>query len=185
MRYNSGMILKVVGVKNPILRQIAKSVTKIDKKILELIKNMLETLDSQEDPEGVGLAAPQVGKSLRIFIVSYKNLKRVVINPEILEISKQNLSLRDKTKKKKKDILEGCLSLPHYYGPIKRARQIKIKFMNEKGETQIEEFTGFNAQIISHEIDHLNGILFVDKILEQKAPLYKFSGDEWEEVSIF
>ncbi len=175
------MILKVVGVKNPVLRQVAKPVSKIDKKILELIKNMQETLTTQKDPEGVGLAAPQVGRSLRIFIVCYKNLQRVVINPEILEVSKVK---KVNTEKKKKDILEGCLSLPHYYGPIKRATQIKIKFMDEKGEVQTEEFTGFNAQIIQHEVDHLDGILFVDKILEQKAPLYKFSGDEWEEVEI-
>jgi len=175
------MALKIVGVKNPVLREIAKPVVKIDKKILELVKEMLATLDVQKDPEGVGLAAPQVGKSFRIFVVNYKNLKRVVINPEILKIDKKK---KVNSESKKKDILEGCLSLPHYYGPIKRATSIKIKYLNEKGEEQIEEFTNFNAQIIQHEIDHLNGVLFVDKILEQKAPLYKFDGDEWEEVEL-
>src|SRR5258708_21409949 len=147
------MVLKVVNVKNPVLRQIAKSVSKVDKKVLALIKEMQETLAEQKDPEGVGLAAPQIGKSLQIFVVNYKDLKRVIINPEVLEISKKE---KVNTESKKKDILEGCLSLPHYYGPIKRASSIKIKYMDEKGVENTEEFVGFNAQIIQHEIDHLN-----------------------------
>ncbi len=172
---------RIVNVKNPVLRQKAKPVSKIDKKVLALIKEMQATLIEQRDPEGVGLAAPQIGKSLQIFVVNYKDLKRVIINPEVLEISKTK---KINTENKKKDILEGCLSLPHYYGPIKRASKIKIKYLDEKGSEQIEEFSGFNAQIIQHEMDHLNGILFIDKILEQKSPLYKFDGDEWEEVEL-
>ena len=174
-----GMIQKIVGVKNPVLREKARDVKKIDKKTLELIRDMQDTLMQQKDPEGVGLAAPQIGKSLRIFVVDYKKLKRVIINPIVLETSKTS-----KSKKVEKDILEGCLSLPHYYGPIERNQRIKIKYLDEKAKEQIEEFTDFDAQIIQHEIDHLNGILFVDKILEQKAPLYKFDGDEWEEVEL-
>ncbi len=175
------MVQKVVGVKNPVLREKAKKVGKIDKKVSDLIKDMLETLEAQKDPEGVGLAAPQIGKSLQIFLTNYKNLKRVIINPKILEVSKTQKVNKET---KRKDILEGCLSLPHYYGPIKRADKIKIEYLDQTGKKQIEEFSGFEAQIIQHEIDHLNGILFVDKILEQKAPLYKFSGDEWEEVEL-
>lgn len=177
------MILKIVDVQNPILRQKAKKITKIDKKVVDLISNMKDTLITQKDPEGVGLAAPQVGKPYQVFVVNYKNLKRTIINPQIIEVSKKSKVNTDK-KRRHKDILEGCLSLPHYYGPIKRAQKIKIKYMNEKAKEIIEEFKGFNAQIIQHEIDHLNGTLFVDKILEQKSPLYKFDGDEWEEVEL-
>ncbi len=178
------VILKIVGIKNPILRQKAKAVGKIDKKILNLIANMNDTLKSQKDPEGVGLAAPQVGKSLRIFVTNYKKLKKVVINPEVIKIEKTK-SVSSKKSKRGRQILEGCLSLPYYYGPIKRADKIKIKYLNEKNEEKIEEFDGFNAQIIQHEIDHLNGDLFIDRILTQKAPLYKFGeGDEWEEVEL-
>lgn len=173
------MIQKVVDVKNPVLRQEAKVVTKIDKKVLALIKDMKDTLAVQKDPEGVGLAAPQIGKSFRIFIVSYKKLVRTVINPEIVEISRVS-----KKQQRAKEILEGCLSLPHYYGPIARADKVKIKYLNEMGQEQVEEFNGFNAQIVQHEIDHLNGHLFIDKIIEQDAPLYKFDGDEWEEVEL-
>jgi peptide deformylase len=176
------MIRKIVDVKDPILRAKAKEVGKIDKKIKDLISNMNDTLDAQKDPEGVGLAAPQVGKSLRIFVVSYKELKRVIINPNVLEITKKKLP---KTKGKKSNkILEGCLSLPHFYGPIDRASKIKIEYQDINGIKQIEDFRGFNAQIIQHEIDHLNGVLFIDHILKQKAPLYKFGEDGWEEVEL-
>lgn len=174
------MKLKVVGVKNPILRQKAKPVTKVDKKIKTLIADMKDTLDAQRDPEGVGLAAPQVGKSLQLFIAKYKGFDRVIMNPEILEHSK----IKAKIKHGKKNILEGCLSLPHYYGPIERDQKVKIKYLNEDGKDVTEEFEGFHAQIVQHEIDHLNGILFVDHILSQKAPLYKFDGEEWEEVEL-
>ncbi len=177
------MILKVIGVKDPVLRQKAKKVTKVDKKIRQLIADMRDTLNVQKDPEGVGLAAPQVGKSLRIFIMKYKNMERVIINPHVLEVSK-DLKTKGKPKKEKKNILEGCLSLPHYYGPIKRDKQIKLEYMDENGKTQTEEFTGFLTQIVEHEIDHLDGILFIDHILEQKAPLYKFDGEEWEDVEL-
>lgn len=175
------MIQKVVDVKSSVLREKAKEVSKIDKKILSLIKDMKDTLRIQKDPEGVGLAAPQIGKSYQIFVIDYKKFKRVIINPKIIKISKVK---KLNTETKKKDILEGCLSLPHYYGPIKRASKIEIEYMNEEWEKQTEKFKGFEAQIIQHEMDHLNGILFIDKILEQKAPLYKFHGDEWEEVEI-
>ena len=175
------MISKILQSKDPLLRQDAKKVAKVDKKILGVIKDLKDTLKVQKEPEGVGLAAPQIGKSLRIFVADYKNFQRVIINPEILEISK---SKTEDNKKSKKEILEGCLSLPYYYGPLKRAARIKVKYLNEKGEEVIEIFEGFDAQIILHEIDHLNGILFVDHILEEKKPLYKVEGDEWEEVEL-
>jgi peptide deformylase len=182
------MVRKVVGVKNHILRAKAKEIIKFDKKLEELVKDMQDTLSIQKDPEGVGLAAPQIGKSVRLFVVSYKKLKRTIINPVVLEMSKivkkRKPHYAKATRGKKEDILEGCLSLPHYYGPIKRNQKLKIKYKNEKGEEKVEEFVGFEAQIMQHEIDHLNGKLFIDHILEQKAPLYQFGIDGWEEVEL-
>ncbi|MBI1863653.1 peptide deformylase [Candidatus Woesebacteria bacterium] len=175
------MILKITDVKDPKLRLKSKPVIKFDKKIRQLISNMRETLIAQKDPEGVGLAAPQVGKSIRLFIIDYRKEKKVIINPEIISVSKEKKAPKTKNKD---SILEGCLSLPHYYGPIKRSQKIKIKYQNLDGKLVSEEFTGFIAQIIQHEIDHLNGVLFVDRILEQKAPLYKFEGKDFEEVEL-
>ncbi|OGM31611.1 peptide deformylase [Candidatus Woesebacteria bacterium RIFCSPHIGHO2_01_FULL_44_21] len=172
------MILKFLDIKDPILRQKAKKVESIDKKILGLIADMKETLSEADDPEGIGLAAPQVGKSIQLFIVNFEKLNRVIINPKVLSMGEIK-----KTKKKEKT-LEGCLSLPHYYGPIKRPNEVTIEYINENKETRQEKFKGFPAHIIQHEIDHLNGRLFIDHILEQNAPLYLFDGDDFEEVEL-
>ena len=178
------MIQKIIQSGNTILRKISKPVGTIDKKVKQLIQDLKDTLAVQNDPEGVGLAAPQIGVNLRVFAVDFKNLKRIVINPEIVEIRNQKLEI-SKTKNKKNEILEGCLSLPHYYGPLNRKNYIKLKYLDENGKEVIEEFRDFNAQIILHEIDHLNGFLFVDRLLEQKKKLYKLdASDEWEEVEI-
>jgi peptide deformylase len=176
------MIRKILQSKDPILRRKSKPVIKVDKKIQGLIKDLKDTLSVQKEPEGVGLAAPQIGKNLRVFLASYKDFDRVVINPEIISIEKPKT--KDKKPKSKKEILEGCLSLPYYYGPLKRAPKITVKYLNEKGEEVTETFEGFNAQIIMHEIDHLEGVLFVDHLLKEKKPLYKVQGDEWEEVEL-
>lgn len=182
------MILKIVKIKDPVLRQKAKVVKKIDKKIAKLIEDMKETLVAQKDPEGVGLAAPQVGKSLRIFIMHYPeggiNCK-AVINPRVIKKSKIKKRKQTKRgKKKEKQLLEGCLSLPHYYGPVERVKEITIEYLDEKGEKQRETMSGFPAQIIGHEIDHLEGKLFVDHIIEQKAPMYFVRGEDYQEVEL-
>lgn len=174
------MVKKILDVKNPILRQVSKPVAKIDKKILELVSDMQDTLKAQSDPEGVGLAAPQIGKNLQIFLLDYKGRNLVVMNPEIISMD----AISKKQTEKREKVLEGCLSLPHYYGPVKRAKNLTLKYMNLAGDVVTEDFKGFLAHIVQHEVDHLNGKLFIDKILEQKASLYKFDGDEWEEVDL-
>jgi len=176
------MIRKILQSNDPVLRRISKPVGKIDKKVLGLIKDLKDTLGVQKEPEGVGLAAPQIGKNLRIFVANYKGFERVVINPEVIKIEK--IKRDGKKKKSKNEILEGCLSLPYYYGPLKRAERITVKYLNEKGETITETFEGFDAQIVMHEIDHLEGILFINHIIKEKQPLYKVEGDEWEEVEL-
>lgn len=178
------MIRNIVDAKNPILRRNAKPVIKIDRKIEVIARDLVDTLKCQKDPEGVGLAAPQIGKSLRLFAMVWKGGFRVIINPEIISVEKSGSSKNPK--KKNKNILEGCLSIPNYYGPLKRPSRIKIRFWDTDGKTQTEEFTGFPAQIVQHEIDHLNGKLFTDEIIKQKKPLYKLDpkSDDWEEVDI-
>ena len=175
------MIQKILNVKNPKLRKKSLPILKFDKKVSALISDLRDTLASQKDPEGVGLAAPQIGKNLQVFLINYEKTDKIFINPKILKIFKT------KSKKKKvkdRNIVEGCLSLPHYYGPLSRSNKLLVEYKNEKGETITEEFHGFIAQIIQHEVDHLNGVLFVDRILEQKKPLYKVKDDEWEEVEL-
>lgn len=174
------MVQKVVEVKDPVLRLKAKQVSKIDKKVKAVIQDMKDTLAMQKDPEGVGLAAPQIGKSLQIFLISYEGTEKVVINPEVVSIDE----IKPLKKIKRGEPLEGCLSLPHYYGPVARATKITIRYIDENGDKKTETFTDFLAHIVQHELDHLNGILFVDHILEQDSPLYHMHGDEWEEVEL-
>lgn len=177
------MVQKIVQSGDKKLREVSKPVVKFDKKIKSLIEDLKDTLAVQNDPEGVGLAAPQIGVNLRVFAVDYKHLQRVVVNPEIIE--KAQKIKASTNPKAKNEILEGCLSLPHYYGPLKRENYVKLKYLDEKGKEVIEDFNDFDAQIILHEIDHLNGILFIDRLLEQKNKLYRLDkNDEWEEVEI-
>lgn len=182
------MIRKVLQSTDSRLRLKSKPVGKIDKKILSIAQDLKDTLAVQKEPEGVGLAAPQIGKNLRLFLVSYNGVDRVVINPQILATSdRQSLPLRGKKrtqKNKKGEIMEGCLSLPNFYGPLKRAGFVKIKYLDENGKEKIEEFRDFFAQIVLHEIDHLDGILFVDRLLSAKSPLFRLRGKEWEEVEL-
>jgi len=178
------MVQKIVDVKDPKLRQKSKRVAKVDKKILAIARDLVDTLKVQKDPEGVGLAAPQIGKNVRMFAMVFGHGIRVIVNPKILSLSQ---GPRKKGKaKKQKVILEGCLSLPNIYGPLKRPQHLKLTFMDLDGKTQTEVFEGFSAQIVQHEVDHLNGTLFFDQLLKDKTPLYKFNSklDDWEEVEL-
>lgn len=177
------MVREIIGVKDPRIRIKSKMVDKIDKKVIDLIKDLKDTLMVQKDPEGVGLAAPQIGKNSRIFAVLDNGKMQIFINAQIIKKGKNEKAEVKKIPKVKK-FLEGCLSLPHFYGPIKREERIKVKYMNEEGNTFTENFYGFPAHVIQHEIDHLNGIIFVDRILEQNVPLYEIHGDKWEEVEL-
>jgi peptide deformylase len=175
------MVRKILDSKDKLLRKVSSPVGKIDKKVRGTITDLQDTLRAQKDPEGVGLAAPQIGKSFRIFVMLDRNLLRTIINPQILEISQKRSSGK---KGKAKNLMEGCLSLPNYYSPLSRANWLKLKFTDVEGKTTIEEFTGFPAQIIQHEVDHLNGKLFLDRLLEQKKSLYKLSHDGWDKVDL-
>lgn len=178
------MVRKILTVHEKTLRLVSRKVHKIDKKILSLIEDMKDTLAAQVDPEGVGLAAPQIGRNLQIFLMKHDGIEKVVINPKIISHDGPTVNVKTTKKKKRSKILEGCLSLPHYYGPLTRSPNITVEYLDITGKKVTETFTGFPAQIVQHEVDHLNGVLFIDRILEQKAPLYHFHGEEWEEVDL-
>ena len=181
-------MLKIVTAPNHILSQKAKEVLKIDKSILGFIEEMKEALVLARDPEGVGLAAPQVGKSLAIFIAkpSQKSPILTFINPEIVSSVEYPFgpsSGREQSSSKKRASmrhakLEGCLSLPNIWGQVKRNPQLTLSFLDEKGKSHIKKYKSFMATIAQHEIDHLNGILFTKRVLEQKNKLYKSYRDE-------
>jgi peptide deformylase len=172
-------MLKIVQAPEAVLSQIAKPVKTIDKAITNLLAEMEETLAHASDPEGVGLAAPQVGKSLQIFIIRQTPRSPLLtfINPQIIEFSdgtkEKKLSKAKSASGGKRGVqLEGCLSLKDIWGIVKRHQSISVSFMNEKGEKHTKTFDGFLATIIQHEYDHLQGVLFPKRVLEQKQQLY-------------
>ena len=169
-------MLEIVKAPNSVLSQKAKQIVKVDKAISKLIAEMIESMESATDPIGVGLAAPQVGKSLRLFIAkpSQKSKILVFINPKIVkkETSKKDLKKNDHKK------LEGCLSLLNIWGEVERFDSVWVSYLDEIGKKHHRKFDGFIATIIQHEIDHLDGILFPKRVLEQKGTLYKSEKDE-------
>lgn len=194
-------VRKILSTTNPRLHQVSKPVTKFDKKLQDLLKDLKDTLKAQNDPEGVGLAAPQIGEFVRVFIIqTAKHGLLTFINPEITKVSEKtndpstrsaprhelgpNARSGQAPKEEEEYILEGCLSLPHLYGPVRRAASVTVKYQTPQMKNVQQTFRGFVAQVIQHEIDHLNGKVFTERLLEQKRKLYKQHGDHWHEVEL-
>ena len=185
-------MLKIVQAPDEVLTKNAKPIEKIDKYIHKLLAEMSVALNSARDPEGVGLAAPQVGKSLQLFIVkqSPRSPMLVFINPVIKEFYDEPLPELPKTHKKDTSVqLEGCLSLHNVWGVVKRRDAVLLEYQDEHGTKHNKKFDGFLATIIQHEVDHLQGVLFPKRVLEQKNQLYhsvkNAKGEiEFEEIEI-
>ena len=163
------MRLSILQYGDPILRAKGKHIEKIDNRIRELAQNMIETMHAAN---GVGLAAPQVGESLQLTVLDVSQVEDrpstmklngentdpqsamplVLINPEIDLGSETEMGT------------EGCLSFPEITGEIERAKSVTVRAQNLDGEAIEIEATGFLARAIQHEVDHLNGILFIDRM---------------------
>ena len=173
-------MLKIVQAPHPALSAQAKKITKIDKPLHDLIHEMTIALTHAKDPEGIGLAAPQVGKPLQLFIIkeSPEAELKVFINPTLTILEKFVEEPEKKTKSKKNVKLEGCLSLQDIWGIVKRHPAISLTYLDEKGTEHSRKFTGFYATIVQHEYDHLQGTLFPKRVLEQGGQLYKSVKDK-------
>ena len=185
------MILSIVKTPHKILLTPTKPVKKIDAKLRTLVNNMKQTLAVQDDPEGVGLAAPQVGVQLSLFIIKPdpKSAFSVFINPVIKKIVKNPPSSRypsglRRVKKSDNSTLEGCLSIEHIWSQVKRPEKILITYKTIDGTEKEEWFSGFDATIIQHEVDHLKGILFTKRALEQNKPIYKETNGELNKIDL-
>lgn len=139
-----------------ILRKKSRNVDKIDDRIKTLLDDMVETM---YHAQGVGLAAPQVGVLKRVVVIDVGDEHGVLklINPEIVESEGSQIDV------------EGCLSVPNMRGNVERPEQVVVRALNENGDEIKIEGTGLLAVALCHEIDHLNGVLFVDKIKEDKV----------------
>jgi peptide deformylase len=161
----------IVHIPDTVLITPAKKVEWFDKKLTRLIADMKDTLIHTSNPKGVGLAAPQIGQPWRVFVTrpTEKSPVRTFINPIILSQS-DNILDRDEGSDSK---LEGCLSIPKIWGKVKRNSTLTLSYQDESGNHHEETFSGFEAVIIQHECDHLNGILFTHRVVEQQGPLYQ------------
>lgn len=170
------MILPIVAYGTPVLKKKAVEISKDYPKLDELIENMFETM---YNASGVGLAAPQIGLSIRLFVVDAKpfseddslseeeikeleSFKRVFINPEIIE--EQGVEW---------DFSEGCLSIPDVHEDIFRKPELKIQYLDENFDSQTEVLSGLSARVVQHEYDHIEGVLFTDRISSLKKRLIK------------
>ena len=151
-------VLPIRIAPDPVLRQKSKRVKAIDGSIKKLISDMIETMHSAS---GAGLAAPQVGVPLRVIVIGMPEEEDIVlINPQIVR------------RKGERSVTEGCLSVPGYFGEIKRAESVTVKGRDPKGKEIRIKASELLAQALEHEIDHINGVLYIDH-LESAANLQK------------
>jgi peptide deformylase len=147
--------MQIITLGNELLRQKAEKIDKIDDKILDAAKRMLEIIKADK---GVGVAGPQIGFMKRIFVTHIEgDEERIFINPSILETSQETAKFE-----------EGCLSVPGIYTDVVRSESVKVQAWNEKGRPFTVETSGLLARVIQHEYDHLEGVIFLDRVSEQK-----------------
>lgn len=154
-------ILELSIYPDPVLREETEAVENFDAELHTLLDNMRETM---LDADGVGLAAPQVGIAKKITVIDVSESRSEgleLINPEILESEGSKLGE------------EGCLSIPDYREKVKRAEWVKVKAQDRSGESFEFEATGLLAVCVQHELDHLNGVLFVDHLSRLKRDMFK------------
>lgn len=159
-------ILPLVMMNNPVLHRKAKRVRTIDKSVQKLIDDLIETMHDIGD--AAGLAAPQVGVSLQVAVIELPGEELItLVNPEIVKNSGE------------RDVTEGCLSLPGYRGEIKRSETVTVKARNRDGKQIRIKAEGLLAQALEHEVDHLNGVVFLDH-LESMDKLYETEPEDEE-----
>jgi peptide deformylase len=163
------MTYPIVIYGHAILRKVAQEIDRNYPDLKQLVNDLFETMYKSE---GLGLAAPQIGKSIRIFVIDgapvaddepeLANFKKAFINPHIVEKTGEL-----------KPMTEGCLSIPHLREEVNREAHIRIKYYDENWEYHDEVYDGYKARIIQHEYDHLDGILFTDKVSPLRKRLLK------------
>jgi peptide deformylase len=156
------------------LRIKAKQVKKITPDLLKLAKEMIEFAQTFKDPEGVGLSTTQIGRDERFFVAKIGKGFDIFINPEIHVFNP-----------KKKIFFEGCLSVPDYYGEVKRPLSVKVSYQNAQGERVSQTLRGISSWVFQHEVDHMNGILFMDRVIEEQGKVFKFAGKDRSGADIF
>ncbi|MDR3710511.1 MAG: peptide deformylase [Capsulimonadaceae bacterium] len=155
----------IIKYGDPVLRQVAKRVNQVPDDMPEFVARMGQIM---HEANGVGLAAPQLGLSIRVIVYDVGEGFRAIVNPQILKMSGEQF-----------DPPEGCLSLPGLLGVVQRAQNVVVKGLDEYGKPMRIRGEGYTARVIQHEVDHLDGILFIDRA--EKDTLHWVTADEEEE----
>lgn len=156
------MIKAIIALPDSKLRQRSQEVNSFDEALSRLISDLADILEAQTDPPGLGLSAVQIGILKRVFVAKIRNKTRHFVNPKILKFSKKEAAY-----------LEGCFSVPALYGHVIRPAEIDLEAFNKQGQKTAAHWKGLAARVIQHEIDHLNGILFIDHIHNQNGKLFR------------
>lgn len=166
--------MNILRAPDPRLRVKTKPVKKITPELLKTAREMIKTASAFKDPEGVGLSTTQIGRNERFFVAKLNEGFQTFFNPQIVKVSKKN-----------KIFFEGCLSVPDYYGETKRPIIVTVSYLDQKSKQIKKVLRGTPAWIFQHEFDHINGILFVDRVLEQKGRMFKVVGKDQAGAEIF
>jgi len=144
------------------LRQRSDEVIAFDQALAKLVNDLVDTLTAQTAPIGLGLSAPQIGIMKRVFVARVRNKIKHFVNPNILKFSPKEI-----------DFLEGCFSVPLLYGHVIRPAEIDLEAYDKQGKLSHNRYKGLAGRIIQHEIDHLNGILFIDHVHDQNGKMFR------------
>lgn len=166
----------VVKAPDSKLRMKTKPVKKVTPEFVKIAREMIKITKSFKDPEGVGLASTQIGRAERFFVAKIGEKGKFVacFNPQIL-----------KTSPKTKVFFEGCLSIPDIYGETTRPIAVSVEYQDEMGQKVAKRLQGVSAWIFQHEVDHLNGTLFMDHVVSQKGRVFKVAGRDQTGSEIF
>jgi len=159
-------VREILQMGHPVLRQRAKKIHRMDASIHRLVDDLVDTVRAAN---GAGLAAPQIGVPLRAIVTIVDDSLQIVLNPEIVKESEEM-----------EEGEEGCLSIRGWYGPVKRKERVTIRGLSLTGKPMKLKAEGWEARAFQHEIDHLDGILFIDR-MEDRSLLHEVTDDEEEQ----
>lgn len=156
------MVKNIVALPDPKIRNTSFETTNFGPELKKLVLDLIETSEIQKDPPALGMAAPQINVFKRAFVAKVRNKFKPFINPKIIKKSQKETAL-----------MEGCFSVTGLYGQVMRPSEIDVEFQDVQGRKVITKLKGLPAKIFQHELDHLNGILFIDHVNTQNGKMFK------------
>lgn len=156
------MVKNIVALPEPRIRNTSSEITSFGPELKKLVLDLIETSEIQKDPPALGMAAPQIDVFKRAFVARVRNKFKPFINPKIIKGSEKETAL-----------MEGCFSVIGLYGQVMRPNEIEVEFQDVHGRKVSAKLKGLPAKIFQHELDHLNGILFIDHVNAQNGKMFK------------